>query len=171
VDDLISAIRNASTRIPTMAGEARVYPPASAHEVEQIEDALGSKLPVLWRRIYLEVGNGGFGPGYGLTGLISGAKDDQGDSALDLYRIFCQPDPEEPTWHWPEGVLPVCHWGCAIQSCIDSRDPAGGVIRFDPNPYGGEVGWDGAWRVEAPSAEAWWRAWVDGTLKFKAGAA
>jgi hypothetical protein len=154
-----------------MAGPARLHEPASAVEVAQVETLLAGALPRLWRRVYLEVGNGGFGPGYGLTGLISGAKDDQGHSASDLYTSFRTPDPEDSSWRWPEGLLPVCHWGCAIQSCIDARDSHGRVVRFDPNGHGPDVGWEGAWWVEAPSAEAWWGAWLAGELTFEKGAA
>ena len=171
MDNLISAIRKSAARIPTMAGTPRVFPPASHDEIAAVEEAVGHKLPELWRRIYLEVGDGGFGPGYGLTGLVSGATDDQGQSALRLYRVLHESDPEEPAWRWPEALLPVCHWGCAIQSCIDLSDPAGRLVRFDPNPYGGDAGWDGAWQPEAPSAEAWWRGWLAGKPMFEIGAA
>jgi SMI1 / KNR4 family (SUKH-1) len=47
------------------------YPPATLEEVEEFEAEAGVRLPTDLRRVYLEVGNGGFGPGYGLTPLTS----------------------------------------------------------------------------------------------------
>jgi hypothetical protein len=150
-----------------MDGRTDPAPLASPEEVRAFELAFGYALPPLWRRVYTEVGNGGFGPGYGLLGLISGAVTDLGDSALPLYRTLRESDPEDPGWEWPEGLLPVCHWGCAIHSCIDLRIPAAPVVRFDPNGHGPyEGGWEGAWRPEAESSEAWLRAWTRGELEF-----
>ena len=47
----------------------RPAPPAAVAEAEELA---GRSLPSLLRRLYLEVGNGGFGPGYGLLGLRDG---------------------------------------------------------------------------------------------------
>ena len=43
--------------------------PASVDAVEAAERRFGHAFPSLLRRLYLEVGNGGFGPGYGIIGL------------------------------------------------------------------------------------------------------
>lgn len=43
-----------------------VAPPASPAAVDAAEAALGFAIPQLLRRLYIEVGNGGFGPNYGL---------------------------------------------------------------------------------------------------------
>jgi hypothetical protein len=41
--------------------------PASRAAVAKAEEAIGYPLPALLRRLYLEVGNGRFGPGYGIS--------------------------------------------------------------------------------------------------------
>jgi len=47
---------------------------------------MGFALPPLLERLYSEVGNGGFGPGYELCGLSGGfAEDLQGLTLPDLY--------------------------------------------------------------------------------------
>jgi hypothetical protein len=65
-------------------------------------------LPDLLQTIYTKIGDGGFGPGYGLY-----------SSAViqSLYEQFTA------TESWQEGMLPICTWGCAIYSCIDCKDP------------------------------------------------
>src|SRR5216683_6367148 len=44
-------------------------PPATGEELAHAEAQLGFELPSFLRRLYLEVGNGSFGPGYGLLPL------------------------------------------------------------------------------------------------------
>jgi hypothetical protein len=107
---------------------------APAVVVEEAESVVGYCLPPLLRRLYLEVGNGGFGPGYGIFGLRDGHRDDELDrTALDWYHYAH----DAPSSHWsflPASLLPLCHWGCAIYSLIDCSDPAGPMWGWDPNP-------------------------------------
>ncbi|MGH4031337.1 hypothetical protein ACQB60_20655 [Actinomycetota bacterium Odt1-20B] len=57
--------------------------PATEAAVTEAELVIGFPLPPLLRRLYLEVANGGFGPGEGIVGVRGGAS--QGD-------------------RWPQGV-------------------------------------------------------------------
>jgi hypothetical protein len=59
---------------------------APAEAVEEAESVIGHRLPLSLMRLYLEVGNGGFGPGYGVFGLTGGHHDHLGQTALDWYR-------------------------------------------------------------------------------------
>src|SRR5262249_58346171 len=76
-----SLIEQLKTRIkdPRQATEGAdviaptIYPVASEASLHSAEQALGFALPQLLRQIYLEVGNGGCGPGYGLLGMAGGA--------------------------------------------------------------------------------------------------
>lgn len=55
-DELIMAVREhvASWELPA---------PASAMAVSNVQETVGHPMPQLLRRLYLEVANGGFGPG------------------------------------------------------------------------------------------------------------
>lgn len=169
--DPLARLRREAIARPTLAGRARPWPPASGAELAAFEQRIGGSLPTLWREIFTTIGNGGFGPGYGIYGLITGAPDDQGQVALSLFESLRQPDPEDPRWHWPAELVPIAHWGCAIQSCIDVSGAAGRIVRFDPDGHGPDEGWDGAWWEEAPSSAEWWTAWLEGRLSFEQGAA
>ena len=86
----------------------------------------GSALPcpALLKRLYLEIGNGGFGPGYGLFGVKGGFADDvTGMTVEDLYR-------EHQDWGdwWPTGLVPICDWGCTMGAAIDCTTPAADVV-------------------------------------------
>lgn len=57
--------------------------PVKVEDTAQAEVQLGFELPSFLRRLYLEVGNGGFGPGYGLFPL-----NDQNPSADSLVTAY-----------------------------------------------------------------------------------
>ena len=113
-------------------------------------------MPNLLRRLFLEVGNGGFGPGYGVLGVRGGSTDDLGQTALDAYREFHSLSRAQ----WlPESLLPLCHWGCAIYSFVDCASQHGDIWASDPN-LGVE---DDTFRQPLTIVE-WFARWVDGRL-------
>lgn len=126
------------------------------------ERAFGFQLPRLLKRLYSEVGNGGFGPGYGLLGLTGGVPDDQNHNALELYALYRGSDREDPLWQWPAALLPICHWGCAIYSCIDCTSAAFAVKIFDPNGHEDGESWNDAFFPECESFEHWIELWASG---------
>jgi hypothetical protein len=97
------------------------YPPASEDAVEKAERALGFPIPPLLKRCYLEVGNGGFGPGYGIVGVEGGYISDHGHLA-EIYATFRRGE-ESEGGEWQNGLLPFCEYGCNIYSCVDCIDP------------------------------------------------
>ena len=131
--------------------------PASEEAVEEAERVLGLPFPPLLRRLYLEVGNGGFGPGYGLLELSYNSK----YTGLSMYRQ-AREDASAGMSSFPPSLLPVCTWGCGIYSFIDCSSPDGMMWGYDPNP--------GPWDVEAIypqslSLAAWLDRWVKGILR------
>jgi hypothetical protein len=128
--------------------------PASVASIEQAERVIGHRLPGLLRRLYAEVANGGFGPGYGVLG-VTGGHHDGGQTALDLYQ-------RRPEWWASAGatLVPICHWGCAIYSFIDCSTDEGPIWGFDPNP--GPV--DAALFPQGLSFAGWLARWIDGNL-------
>jgi hypothetical protein len=152
------ATEGAEAIMPTVAA------PATAAQVDAAEAALGFTIPPLLRRLYIEVGNGGFGPGYGLIGVptketaarrqrfienyyrnIQRPRGDPnwwpaelvpvGDfDIVETYRRHAQEDPNDPAWQWPARLVPVCHLGCGMYECVDFSNPQGPVVWFEPNP-------------------------------------
>ena len=138
MDDLtIAAIRRRLQSKITDLGEATYskFGPGDPVKIADDEKRLGFTLPPLMKRIYIEIGNGGFGPGYGLIGLTNGAPDDTGKIAPEIYNQLRSADRDDPNWKWPHGLLPICHWGCAILSCVDCTDPNFRMRIFDPNVH------------------------------------
>ncbi|GAA0568910.1 hypothetical protein GCM10009546_34600 [Actinomadura livida] len=128
--------------------------PALGAAVEECEARLGHALPSLLRRCYLELGDGGFGPAYGLEPL----------------RLTLR-DYEEQQQSWPEAwrpmaraLLPICNWGCGIASYVDITDPSLRMWAIDPNPAPVGHHQDSLFPQHFSMAE-WMRRWVEGTLR------
>lgn len=149
--------------------------PATLSEVSFCERVLGFTLPKLLRDCYIEVGNGGFGPGHnGIFGLPSAAVLWGGHSSVEWYlALRSKHGPQEP--EWPEGLLPICDWGDSIMSSIDCSKPYAPVIRHDPSWSFEEIRarlqqnqiFDGDGRlfeatwIEMQTLEEWLLTWIE----------
>lgn len=142
-------------------------------ELEETEIRLGFPLPQTLRDIYLNVGNGGFGPYLGLfLGGVNGFED-EGYNVVTHYHLMRS---EPNRFHWPERQLTFFHWGCACRCTLDCTVADGVVayhdstefdIRFapdDPGHDGDPVFEDAlpAFRFDAPTLANWWQLWLDG---------
>lgn len=117
--------------IAAWAGPDREVAPATDAELVSAERRLDAPLPPLLRRLYREVGNGGFGPGYGMLGLLSGHTDER-LRAIALWEQWTgEPPSGFEAWAWPRTMLPVVHWGCSVYSCLDLGRDGAPVVRFD----------------------------------------
>jgi len=122
---------------------------------------LGRSLPPLLRAAYLRVGDGGFGPGYGLLPLFADDNTDGDESVVSLYQSFSLADPEDPGWQWPVQLVPFCDWGCAIRSCVDCSSELGAILTFDPNGYGPGEPFASTIAQTHASIDAWFFDWLE----------
>ncbi|MET7423153.1 hypothetical protein [Dactylosporangium sp. NPDC005555] len=125
------------------AGPLAPLRPASPAVVAEAEELIGRPLPSLLRRLYLEVGNGGFGPGYGLLSL------------RDLHQSGSTNARGGRKGH----ILTLCDWGCSISSQLDLAD--GQVWGCDPNPAPDGVPCRFPQYVTVVD---WFVKWAEGTL-------
>jgi len=144
MDSLISRIK---TRVvdPRQAVDAAAWvhpmptirPLATLAEIDAAEQALGFAIPPLLRRLYLEVGNGGFGPGYGLDGVPTIHPTPLRSDIVILYtELRSAPPPDDnPSWQWPVGLVPLIAQGCNIWECVDFLSPPYSVVMSDPNEF------------------------------------
>lgn len=153
-------------RIRKKTEHQRLKPPVSKKDLLEAEHRFGFALPTLLRELYSEIGDGGFGPSYGLLPLITPVPDEKlvngslpgTESVLELYELFRKGDPENPSWSWPDRLIPVLDWGCAIRSCVDCSTQSSQIIRDEP--YVRRV-------LESSSLELWLSDWLDGKNLWK----
>src|SRR5262245_5745047 len=75
-------------------------PPCDDEVVDATEAALGVTLPSLLRRLYTEVGDGGFGPGDGIVGAAE---------VVELHNSYAvELAVEQEMGDWPAGLVPLC---------------------------------------------------------------
>ncbi|GGN83952.1 SMI1/KNR4 family protein [Streptomyces albiflavescens] len=132
--------------------------PVDAAALSRAEAALGFALPPLLAALYMRIGDGGFGPEYGLLPLLDGPPSGE-PAVVPQYLANRESGRKDPDWPWPEGVLPISHWGCGMYACVDCHSPEGPVLLFEPNADEA----DHAWYVDAPDLATWLEAWLDGT--------
>jgi hypothetical protein len=137
------------------------YPPLAPAALTAAEIALGFAFPPLLHALYTRIGNGHFGPGYGLLSLDTDALPSTYEAVVPAYLQQRQHDPK-----WPEQLLLICDWGCAIYSCVDCRQPHAPVLRYDPNILTKRKPITAALRPESPSLQQWLQDWLDDRLDF-----
>jgi SMI1-KNR4 cell-wall len=133
IDDLIEAIRRKAqdpSKRTDFAERSRrpIAVKLSAEAIAEAERRLGFALHPLHRRLFEEIGNGGFGPGAGLIGLPGGHTDETGNSLIELRTMF---GVDVEHYGLPHGVTPLCNLGSGRWACIDDLDEEGTVLVLD----------------------------------------
>jgi hypothetical protein len=106
-----------------LRGHGRIHPQATPAQIAATQAILGFPLPQLLQDILTKIGNGGFGPGYGLIGVDGGYADFKGEHLAELAGELGALDKK---------ILPICNWGCGIYSCLDCGKPEAPVLTFNP---------------------------------------
>jgi len=125
--------------------------PATPVAIEQAEDELGFSLPPELRRLYLEVGDGAFGPSTGLLPIAAVAA---------RYRSIAEEVPR--TQAWPDRLLPLVDDGSVIVA-LDASLQRGPVRSWDPDGLAersGDAPWRRSFDEVAPSLAAWLDGWL-----------
>lgn len=167
-ETLVQRLKNHLLAGPSFAP---LNPPATAAEFAHAEALLKFALPPLLKDIYLEVGNGGFGPGYGLFPLYNEEDPDamSSSSLVTTYLALRSLTPEQFTQDWvdgdesdknrpriwPEQVLMICDWGCNSYSYLDCSTDEYRVLHVDHNTYVRKFS------GESPSFSQWLEDWLE----------
>jgi hypothetical protein len=132
-------------------------PILTVEEVEMAEFDLGFTLPPLIRTLYLQVADGGYGPGWGILPLNL---DEQPSVVAHDHWFRRSWRRGRPPKRWPEPFIRFCEWGCNIYSGIDCSQVTCPVLRFDPHRGGQNE--QGCLVRESDSLADWLTAWLEG---------
>ena len=144
-------------------------PLATPESVTEAEEVFGVALPRLLRRLYLEVGNGGFGPHTGICGVRGeGGNLVEGPdivTSCQQHREWCRrlrgEEPDSPWLAVPDELAWLYAWGDVIWSLVDCRDPAGPMWAWDGN--------HGLLLRQDETLCGWLARWLQGTLTLPDG--
>jgi hypothetical protein len=125
--------------------------PCSDGDVAATEVELGFALPDALRQLYLEVGDGGFGPGDGLYSR---------DRLVAKYREMTGEAVGRDGEVWPSNLLPIA--GADWDLISIDRD-SGRLVYFDAEELAEQApdSWDKAFKPEADSLADWLAGWLD----------
>jgi hypothetical protein len=109
-----------------------VLPSVSLHIVADAEAQLGFSLPFILRRLYTDIGNGGFGPVYGLLPLSSESLGDvrPAEAEFDLVCEYLRHTKNRPDG-WRIGMVPVFYCGCTVFEFVDCLTAEGAIVPLD----------------------------------------
>ncbi|WOX23745.1 hypothetical protein [Streptomyces solicathayae] len=108
------------------ASRGPLHPPVPVAEWEQAEAAIGRRLPELLRRVYTEVGDGGFGPDYGLHPLAE---------LVEIHRKEREAGDLPPTWLQLVACGCATAWYVALDEAAESP-----VVRYEDDGRGFDRG-------------------------------
>lgn len=171
-DELVERLKAKITGSLSSTSHAPLPPPVTREELDEAERSLGFALPPLVRRIYGDVSDGGFGPGYGLLRLTA-EENSLTHSVVRWYLAMRSMTPDDIDLHWadeseedrprlwPEKLLTMCDNGCNIYSCIDCSQLECPVYREDSN-----ISFCHVLALESPSLYQWLTDWLDDKQTF-----
>jgi hypothetical protein len=111
IDKLIAKLLEAARADPA----THWYEVVSGNAIAFVEATLDVTLPKILKHCYTRISNGGFGPGYQLTGLPGGHDSSWGDLLQTTFELRRHDDCEE---EW----VPLIDWGCAQFTIVDCTD-------------------------------------------------
>jgi SMI1 / KNR4 family (SUKH-1) len=157
-DGLLDALRLRARAAPRAVVGAfdkpMAYPPVSMDQLAEVEARLGLRFPSLLRRIYLEVADGGFGPGYGF--FPAGEHELNGERRAETLVEVRETLALHP--RWSSVLLPLCDWGCASWSCLDCGTDDGAIVT---------VAGEHEFTNTGDTLRSWLRAWLDGVALWE----
>lgn len=145
---------------PTVLPEGP-FPALTESEVEHAEQKIGYRLPELLRRIYTEIGDGGFGPDGGLASLTEGRRP---PGYLADWHCALTVHPQRSWWGPPRSWFFLTGGGCSMEWYVSLTAVDHPVLLWDAE------GWEPDWgqdphdglRYAASSLRHWLWTWADG---------
>jgi hypothetical protein len=147
---LLHSLVNSLPSAPVDLEPLKPIEPLSEKAVAKVEKDLGFSLPPQLRQMYLEIGDGGFGPWFGIRRLANWAKD---------YSKLRSELPAERGREWPEGLLPIVYLN-GKRICVD-RESGSVLLWTKPPKKASEKKWLASFIPQSPSVEAWLERWVE----------
>lgn len=133
------------------------------YNLTNLEQKIGLTLPPVIKQLYLELGNGDFGPDYGFFLL----QEEEGKSKITLnqaYQELHQAKIKDWDWELSKLLVPFLYWGADIYSLVDCGDPDGAVYVLDENLKNEKTTWQSCVWQHCGSIVEWLEKWSEGDI-------
>ncbi|MCH2023499.1 MAG: SMI1/KNR4 family protein [Saprospiraceae bacterium] len=145
-------------RTPTMIQKSEI-----SHEFSKLEKKINQCIPSVFKQLYLEMGNGQFGPDYGFFNLI----DNHSGKKITIEQAYFKiHDSKIKDWNWelPQYLVPFLYWGSGIYSLIDCSDSLASVYVLDKNLKKENSTWQNCLWQHCETFMDWLQKWSDGDI-------
>ena len=136
---------------PAPAAPEALSPPPDGGAIGAAERALGFALPGPLRQLYLNIGDGGFGPSAGLMAL---------GQLVRIYRTMISEPPGPRGQKWPPELLPFAHTDPGYV-CIHVL--TGAIVFWDEEELAegsSDKVWKRSFKPEAADLGTWFETWL-----------
>jgi hypothetical protein len=134
-----------------------------SHQLSNLEKIINQRLPSAFKQLYLEMGNGRFGPDYGFFDLIENHSDNK-ITIEQAYHKIHHSNIKDWDWELPGYLVPFLYWGSGIYSLIDCSDPMTGVYVLDKNLKKENSTWQNCLWPHCNTFMNWLQKWSDGDV-------
>jgi hypothetical protein len=128
-----------------------------------LETKIGLTLPPVIKQLYLELGNGDFGPDYGFF-LLEAAEGNKKITLDQAYQELHQAKIKDWDWELSKLLVPFLYWGADIYSLVDCGDPNGAVYVLDENLKDEKTTWQSCVWKHQGSLLDWLKKWSEGDV-------
>jgi len=133
------------------------------YNLSKLENKIGLTLPSVIKQLYLELGNGDFGPDYGFFLL----QEEEGNKKITLTQAYQElhgAKIKDWDWEFSKLLVPFLYWGADIYSLIDCGDPNGAVYVLDENLKNENTTWQSCVWKHCDSILDWLKQWSEGDV-------
>lgn len=133
------------------------------YELNNLEEIINLKLPTVFKQLFLNLGNGNFGPDYGFFNLFE-------DSASrkitinEAYQDIQNANIKDWDWKLPQLFVPFLYWGADIYSIIDCSSPSGAIYVLDKNLKKEKSTWQSCVWLHCPTMMDWLKKWSESDM-------
>lgn len=131
--------------------------------LSKTETKLGLTFPTILKLLYLQLGNGNFGPDNGFFTLV----EDNSSHKISLeqaYQEVHNSTIKDWDWELPKSWLPFLYWGADIYSFVDCSGTSNAIYVLDKNLKKEQNTWQSCTWLHQDSMVNWLEQWLKGDV-------
>jgi|GEM_PF-3216472 len=140
---------------------ASLHKSAINAQLTALEESVNVFLPSIIKQLYLNLGDGDFGPDYGFFALTEHNLKKK-TTLNEAYHQVHDDTIKDWDWELPRTLVPFMYWGADIYSMLDCSTTQGGVYVLDKNLKKKYGTWQSCVWQHCPDMLVWLEKWLAG---------